>query len=63
MRRRKKDVNLGLYQPPSNGADYSDGTQVNDGIEKTKENLSAQDSVQEMKRKNKKKSAVNLGIY
>lgn len=64
MRKRKRDVNLGLYNPPDDGATYSEeGEQKNDGVEKTESSLSAQDSTQESKRKNKKKASVNLGIY
>lgn len=64
MRKRKKDVNLGVYSPPSDGATYSEeGVQKNDGVDKTESSLSAEDSMQEGKRKNKKKESVNLGIY
>ena len=63
MRKRKEKTNLGIYSPPSDGANYSEeGAQKNDGVEKTQSSLSAEDSGQEAKRKNKKK-AVNLGIY
>ena len=64
MRKRKSKTNLGIYSPPDDGASYSEeGAQKNDGVEKTQSSLSAEDSGQETKRKNKKKAAVNLGIY
>ncbi len=64
MRKRKKDVNLGVYSPPDDGASYSEeGAQKNDGVEKTESSLSAGDATQESQRKNKKKAQVNLGIY
>lgn len=64
MRKRKREVNLGVYSPPDDGASYSEeGVQKNDGVEKTEASLSAEDSTQEGKRKNKKKETVNLGIY
>jgi len=63
MKKRKEKTNLGIYSPPDDGANYSEeGAQKNDGVEKTQSSLSAEDSGQEAKRKNKKK-AVNLGIY
>jgi len=63
MRKRKAKTDLGIYSPPDDGASYSEeGAQKNDGVEKTQSSLSAEDSGQETKRKNKKK-AVNLGIY
>lgn len=64
MRKKKRDTNLGLYSPPSDSATYSEeGAQKEDGVDKTQSSLSADDSGQEAKRKNKKKATVNLGIY
>jgi len=62
MRKRKSKTNLGIYSPPDDGASYSEeGSQKNDGVEKTESSKSADDSTQESKRKNK--ASVNLGIY
>ena len=54
MRKRKNKTNLGIYSPPDSGANYTEeGVQKNDGVEKTQSSLSAEDSTQEGKRKNK----------
>ena len=60
--RKKKKRALGIYNAPEEGLQKSLGVQQKDRLEEaTPGSLSAQDRVQGMKKKQKKK--LNIGVY